>query len=70
MREGACYMGSVLVIYNTRWLGMVPTTVNWRNLMNAMTSQDFRRVVLFGVAAVLVNVMITWATCVVAALVQ
>jgi hypothetical protein len=63
-------MASVVVLYNTRWLGTVPTTVNWRNLMNAMTSQDFRRVVLFGVAAVLVNVMITWATCVVAALVQ
>lgn len=49
---------------------MVPPTVNWRILMNAMTSQDFRRVALFGVAAVLVNVVITWATCVVAALVQ
>jgi hypothetical protein len=49
---------------------MVPATVNWRNLMNAMTSHDFRRVVLFGAAAVLVNVVITWAACVVAALVQ
>ena len=38
--------------------------------MNAMISQDFRRVVFFGVAAVLVNAaLITWA-CVAAALVQ
>lgn len=63
-------MSSVVVVYNTRWLGTVPATVNWRNLMNAITSHDFRRVVLFGVAAVLVNAaLITWA-CVVAALVQ
>ncbi len=39
--------------------------------MNAMTfSQDLRRVVLFGAAAVLVNVVITYTTCLVAALVQ
>jgi hypothetical protein len=38
--------------------------------MNAMTSQDFRRFALFGTAAILVNVVITWAACVVAALVQ
>lgn len=38
--------------------------------MNAMTSHDFRRVVLFGAAAVFVNVLLTWGTCVVAALVQ
>jgi len=38
--------------------------------MNAMNSQDFRRLALFGTAAILVNVVITWAACVVAALVQ
>jgi hypothetical protein len=63
-------MSSVVVLYNTRWEGKVPPTENRRNLMNALTSQDFRRVALFGVAAVFVNVVITWATCVVAALVQ
>lgn len=63
-------MTSVVVLYNTRWAGMVPPTVNWRTHMNAIISHDFRRVFLFGAAAVLVNVaLITWA-CVAAALVQ